>query len=45
MAASGNGKKWVSSNGKKAIAGNGSKSAYSGNGKKQDTPVKQILNG
>ena len=41
MAASGNGKKWVSSNGKKAIIGNGK----NGNGKKHDLTFKQTLNG
>jgi len=45
MAASGNGKKWVSDNGKKAVGANGSKPAYSGNGKKRDLTVKQTLNG
>ena len=41
MAASGNGKKWISSNGKKAIIGNGK----NGNGKKLDLTFKQTLNG
>ena len=41
MAASGNGKKWISSNGKKAIIGNGK----NGNGKKLDLTLKQTLNG
>ena len=41
MAASGNGKKWVSSNGKKAIIENGK----NGNGKKHDLTFKQTLNG
>lgn len=36
MAASGNGKKWISSNGKKAVGANGSELAYSDNGKKRD---------
>ena len=42
MAASENGKKWVSSNGKKAVIGNGKNN---GNGKKRDLTFKQTLNG
>ena len=41
MAASGNGKKWISGNGKKAIVGNGN----NGHSKKSDLTVKQTLNG
>ena len=45
MAASGNGKKWVSGNGNKAVGVNGIKPAQSGNGKKRDLKVKQTFNG
>ena len=45
MAASGNGKKWVVPNGKKSHSPNGKKSSYSGNGNKEETKVKQPLNG
>ena len=41
MAASENGKKWISSNGKKALIGYGK----IGNGKKRDLTLKQTLNG
>lgn len=45
MAASGNGKEWKVDNGKKPHSANGEKVSYSGNGKKEDTKVKQPLNG
>jgi 1-deoxy-D-xylulose-5-phosphate synthase len=44
-AASGKGKEWVADNGKKRHSTNGRKTTYSGNGKKEETTVKQSLNG
>ncbi len=48
MAAYGNGKEWVAGNGKNPHSANGKKAAYSSNGKngkKEETKVKQPLNG
>ncbi len=45
MAASGNGKEWAAGNGKNSHSANGKKAAYSSNGKKEETKVKQPLNG